>query len=129
MMYASPMDRRQHKRVLFTVEDGIVGLFNPPDNNSDKIEATVMDMSEGGLKLNFRSILKNSIKEGDRILLSAIRGSDSAQVVINVDSEVKWVSENQISDEIGLGIEFMSILDDDKQKISDMVEFWFLQKL
>lgn len=128
-MYASAMERRQYKRVLFTVEDGIVGLFNPPNNGSEKIEATVMDMSEGGLKLNFRSILKNSIKEGDRILLSAIRGSDSAQVVVNVDSEVKWVSENQISDEIGLGIEFMNILDDDKQKINDMVEFWFLQKL
>ena len=36
-----------------------------------------MDMSKGGVKLLFKPILKNRIMEGDRLILSEIRGSGS----------------------------------------------------
>ena len=122
-------ERRQSKRVLFTVEDGIVGVFNPPGNGGDPVEATVMDISSGGVKLLFKPILENKIKEGDRLVLSEIKGSGSSQVVINIDSEVKWVTEDELSDNIGLGVEFLDVLDDEKGQIDEMVEFWYLQKM
>ena len=122
-------ERRQSKRVLFTVEDGIVGVFNPPGNGGDPVQATVMDISSGGVKLLFKPILENKIKEGDRLVLSEIRGSGSSQVVINIDSEVKWVTEDELSDNIGLGVEFLNVLDDEKGQIDEMVEFWYLQKM
>ena len=125
----SPDERRQFKRVLFTVEDGIVGVFNPPGKDGSSIEATVMDMSAGGVKLLFKPILKNRIMEGDRLVLSEIRGSGSSQVIVNVDTEVKWITEDELNKTIGLGVEFLNILDDKQQKISDMAEFWFIQKL
>jgi c-di-GMP-binding flagellar brake protein YcgR len=125
----SSEERRQFKRVLFTVEDGIVGVFNPPGNDDSPIEATVMDMSAGGVKLLFKPILKNRIMEGDRLVLSEIKGSGSSQVVVNVDTEVKWITEDELNETIGLGVEFLNVLDDKKQKISDMAEFWFMQKL
>jgi len=128
-MKTTKEERRQSKRVLFTVEDGIVGVFNPPGNGGDPVQANVMDISSGGVKLLFKPILKNKIKEGDRLVLSEIRGSGSSQVVINIDSEVKWITEDELSDNIGLGVEFLDVLDDEREHISDMVDYWYLQKM
>jgi len=122
-------ERRQSKRVLFTVEDGIVGVFNPPGNGGEPVQASVMDISSGGVKLLFKPILENKIKEGDRLVLSEIRGSGSSQVVINIDSEVKWITEDELSDNIGLGVEFLNVLEDEKEQITDLVEYWYLQKM
>jgi len=122
-------DRRQSKRVLFTVEDGIVGVFNPPGNGGDPVRANVMDISTGGVKLLFKPILKHKIREGDRLILSEIRGSGSSQVIINIDSEVKWISEDELSDNIGLGVEFLTVLEEEREQISNMVDFWYLQKM
>ncbi len=122
-------ERRQSKRVLFTVEDGIVGVFNPPGNGENQVQAKVMDISSGGVKLLFKPILENKIKEGDRLVLSESRGSGSSQVVINIDSEVKWITENELSDNIGLGVEFLEVLEHEREQIDDMVEFWYLQKM
>lgn len=122
-------DRRQFKRVLFTVDDGIVGVFSPPGNGENSVEATIMDLSSGGVKLTFKPILNKKIKEGDRLVLSEIKGSGSSQVIINIDSEVKWITEDELSENIGLGVEFLNVLDDNQQQINDMVEFWYLQKL
>ena len=62
-------ERRQSKRVLFTVEDGIVGVFNPPGNGGEAITANVMDISSGGVKLIFKPILENKIKASIPIYL------------------------------------------------------------
>jgi c-di-GMP-binding flagellar brake protein YcgR len=122
-------ERRQSKRVLFTVEDGIVGVFSPPGNGGDPVTANVMDISAGGVKLIFKPILENKIKEGDRLVLSEIRGSGNSQVVINIDTEVKWITEDELSDNIGLGVEFLDVLDEEREHIDEMVEFWYLQKM
>ena len=122
-------ERRLSKRILFTVEDGIVGIFNPPGNGGEPITANVMDISAGGVKLIFKPILDNKIKEGDRLVLSEIRGSTNSQVVINIDTEVKWITEDELSDNIGLGVEFLNVLEDERDHLDEMVEFWYLQKM
>jgi c-di-GMP-binding flagellar brake protein YcgR len=122
-------ERRQSKRVVFTVEDGIVGIFNPTGNGAEPVTANVVDISSGGVKLLFKPILENKIKQGDRLVLSEIRGSSSSQVIINIDSEVKWITEDELSDNIGLGVEFLDVLEDEREQIDEMVEFWYLQKI
>jgi c-di-GMP-binding flagellar brake protein YcgR len=122
-------DRRKHKRVLFTVEDGIVGILNAPDNGGDPLEAQVVNISSGGVKLIFKPILKNRIKQGDRLVLSEIRGTSSSQVIVDIDTEVRWITEDELSENIGLGVEFLEVLDDHQQKIDEIVDFWYLQKM
>jgi len=122
-------ERRQSKRVVFTVEDGVVGVFNPTGNGGEPVTANVVDISSGGVKLLFKPILGNKIKQGDRLVLSEIRGSSSSQVIINIDSEVKWITEDELSDNIGLGVEFLDVLEEEREQIDEMVEFWYLQKI
>ena len=129
MIVKNDEERRQSQRVLFTIEDGIIGVFDPPGAEGQAIQATVMDISKGGVKLLFKPILKNRIMEGDRIVLSEIRGRGASPVVVNIDTEVKWISEDELSETIGLGVEFLNVLEGDKQQIDDMTEFWYMQKL
>ena len=122
-------ERRQHQRVLFTVEDGIVGVFNPPGKEGEPVKASVMDISKGGVKLLFKPILKNRIMEGDRIILSEIKGHGSSPVIVNIDTEVKWISEDELSETIGIGVEFLNLLENKQQQIDDLTDFWYMQKL
>jgi c-di-GMP-binding flagellar brake protein YcgR len=123
-------ERRQYKRVVFTLDDGIVGLLDPPGvNGGQPISAQVLNLSEGGLQLTFNTVLKQRIKEGDRLLLTEIRGHQTSEVIINVDTEVRWISRSQLSEKIGLGCEFKNLLEDTRQKINKIIEFWYLQRI
>jgi len=123
-------ERRQFQRIVFTLDDGIVGLLDPPGiKGGQPIAVQVLNLSEGGLQLTFNTILKQRIKEGDRLLLTEIRGTRTAEVIVNVDTEVRWISRSQLSEKIGLGCEFKNLLDDTKQKINKIIEFWYLQRI
>lgn len=127
-MKKSSDERRKHQRVLFTIDDGIVGVFDPP-GEGDPVQASVMDISKGGVKLLFKSILKNRIMEGDKLILSEIKGSGSTPVVVNIDTEVKWISENELSETIGLGVEFLNMSENSQSQVDEMTDYWFMQKL
>ena len=123
-------ERRQFKRIVFTPADGIVGILEPTGTDGNQgITAQVLNLSEGGLQLTFNAVLKQRIKEGDRLLLTEIRGTGSSEVIINVDTEVRWISRSQLSEKIGLGCEFKNLLDDTKSKINKLIQFWYLQRI
>jgi c-di-GMP-binding flagellar brake protein YcgR len=129
-MTKSEKERRLHKRVVFTLEDGIVGIFDPPGvSQQQRITAQVLNLSEGGLQLTFDTVLKHRIKPGDRLLLTEIRGSNPAEVIVNIDSEVRWISRSQLSEKIGIGCEFRNLLAETKQKLSKIIELWYLQRI
>ena len=121
-------ERRKDKRVLFTIEDGIIGTFSPSEKNKNSVDASVMNISEGGVQLTFKPILNHRIKVGDRLLLTEIRGEKSGQIIVNVDAEVKWISEDKLSEDIGVGLHFVDVLKQSKN-LNEFVEFWYLQRL
>ena len=121
-------ERRKYKRVLFTIEDGIIGTFSPGKESEESVTANGINISEGGVQLTFKPILNNRIKVGDRLLLTEIKGEKSDQVIVNVDAEVKWISDDKLSEDIGVGLQFVDVFDQSK-KFNDFVEFWYLQRL
>jgi len=121
-------ERRQYKRVIFTIEDGIIGTFTAPSDTDTTVKARVINISEGGVQLTFKPILNNRIKVGDRLLLTEIKGDKSDQVVVNVDAEVRWITENKLSEKIGVGLKFLDVLKKGKG-LNQFMEFWFLQRL
>ncbi len=125
----SGAERRQFRRVLFTVEDGIIGTFSVPGEENEKITGQVINISEGGICLTFKPILNQKIKEGDRLLLTELKSSKSKQLVINVDTEIKWISEGELSEKIGTGCEFVDLFSEKKERINEFVEYWYLQNM
>jgi len=122
-------ERRKFKRILFTIEDGIIGTLVLPGKDGEKVSAEVINISEGGICLTFKPILNQKIKEGDRLLLTEIKSSKSKQLIINVDTEIKWISEGELSDKIGTGCEFIEPFSEKKDRINEFVEYWYLQKI
>lgn len=125
----SGAERRKFKRVLFTIEDGIIGTLSIPGIDGEKITAEVINISEGGICLTFKPILNQKIKEGDKLLLTEIKSTNTKQLIINVDSEIKWISEDELSNRIGTGCEFIELLSEKKDRINEFVEYWYLQKM
>jgi c-di-GMP-binding flagellar brake protein YcgR len=125
----SGAERRKFNRVLFTIDDGIIGTLSVAGVGDKKISANIINISEGGVCLTFKPILNQKIKEGDRLLLTEIRSAKSKQLIINVDTEIKWISEGELSDKIGTGCEFVDVISDKKVEINDFVEYWYLQKM
>jgi len=121
-------ERRKYKRVLFTIEDGIIGTFSAIEEKEENVSANVINISEGGVQLTFKPILNHRIKVGDRLLLTEIRGDKSGQIIVNVDAEVKWISEDTLQEDIGVGLQFVDVLKQSK-KLNEFVEFWYLQRL
>jgi c-di-GMP-binding flagellar brake protein YcgR len=121
-------ERRKYKRVLFTIEDGIIGTFSSIEEKEENVSANVINISEGGVQLTFKPILNHRIKVGDRLLLTEIRGDKSGQIIVNVDAEVKWISEDTLQEDIGVGLQFVDVLKQSK-KLNEFVEFWYLQRL
>ncbi len=123
-------ERRKYKRVLFTIEDGIIGTFSSSQEQEEDeaVDAKVLNISEGGVQLTFKPILNHRIKVGDRLLLTEIRGEQSGQVIVNVDAEVKWITEDKLSEDIGVGLQFVDVLKHSKN-LNEFVEFWYLQRL
>jgi len=122
------IERRKYKRVIFTIEDGIIGSFSPPGEQDQTVDAQVMNISEGGVQLRFKPILNNKIKVGDRLLLTDIKGEGSEQIVVNVDAEVMWVSDDKFTNDIGIGLEFGDLFDQ-SESLNEFVEFWYLQRI
>lgn len=125
----SGAERRKFNRVLFTVEDGIVGTLAVPGLEEEKITAEVINISEGGICLTFKPILNQTIKEGDRLLLTEIKSTKGKQLIIKVDSEIKWITESELNDKIGTGCEFIDTVSIEQDRINEFVEYWYLQKI
>ena len=50
---------------------------------------------------------------------------------INKRQETKklFITEDELSETIGLGVEFLNVLENDQNQIDEMTEFWYMQKL
>ena len=126
-MQKNTSERRRFKRVIFTVQDGIIGVFSDPVSPKKELHANVLDLSEGGIKISLQGVIANKIKEGDRLVLTQLRGKNSVQLIVNVDTEVKWISNDQISNFLGVGGEFHNLLKEERNEIHNFLDFWYLQ--
>jgi len=128
-MQTKGIEKRIHKRVLFTPEDGIIGEFDLPGNAEENFTANIINMSQGGLHFTFPKYLSNSIKKGDRLILTNIKDNKSNELMVNVDTEVRWISVDKLSKNIGVGSEFLDLKDVQSNKIKEYLDLWYLQRI
>lgn len=120
-------DRRNSKRIMFTPNDGVIGVFSPPKNPDKKIKANIVNISSGGVHISFNAMIKHNIKEGDKLVLTAINGRDHQNYIVNVDTEIKWISDEKLQKEVGAGGKFA---DDERVtnfRFNELMEYWYMQ--
>ena len=80
-------ERRKNKRIFFTNEDGIQGVFRFPDKES--IATNIMNLSSGGLQFVLDRKQIENIAKGDHLFLEKITGNEELDFLSNIELEVK----------------------------------------
>ncbi len=100
-------DRRQTRRVLFSMEDQIMGRITIPDLENTSVVVQILNMSIDGICFFIRSTRDIHLKSGDEIVLVDIRKQDSAPLPLKVKNRIIWIQENPDNSYTGVGSKFM----------------------
>ena len=115
-------EKRRFKRAVFSIEDGIIGVFSSDDFTNDSMAASIMILSAGGLQFILPRDTSPEIGAGDRLILREIKGTTGLRFVSNLELEVKWVMDLQIFEHIGIGCEFLNASDAIMDQIDRFVD-------
>ncbi len=115
-------EKRRFKRAVFSIEDGIIGVFSSDDFTNDSMAASIMNLSAGGLQFILPRDTSPEIGAGDRLILREIKGTTGLRFVSNLELEVKWVLDLQIFDHVGIGCEFLNVSDAIMDQIDQFVD-------
>ena len=115
-------EKRRFKRTVFSIEDGIIGVFSSNDFTNDSIAASIMNLSAGGLQFILPRSSYPEIGTGDRLILREIKGTTDLKFISNLELEVKWVLDLQIFDHVGIGCEFLNVSDAIMDQIDRFVD-------
>jgi c-di-GMP-binding flagellar brake protein YcgR len=114
-------EKRRFKRAVFSIEDGIIGVFSSNDFTNDSIAASIMNISAGGLQFILPRGAYPEIGTGDRLILREIKGTTDLKFISNVELEVKWIMDHQIFEHVGIGCEFLNTPDAIRDQIDQFV--------
>jgi c-di-GMP-binding flagellar brake protein YcgR len=117
-------ERRQFRRALFTIEDGITGLISISSLPKTPITTYILNLSEGGMNFTLRDEVKDNFKMGDEITLIQLKGSPIQKYLVNIDAKIKWILDQPHFDKIGLGCEFMKISTSSRKQLDSFVNIW-----
>lgn len=111
------VEKRHSRRAFFTLEDN-VGLnlaikpeYDIPDEflSGENVRATLLSISTGGLGVTGTRYRFPPVKEGDRLILTAIQTPPPLGVIHRLDAEVRYVVTDDYSVRVVLGCEFLDI--------------------
>jgi len=119
-------ERRQYKRMFFSIEEGPLGVFALPDMDTGVLTAIIMDLSMGGLGLSIRKGGDMSINVGDRLILTEIRGMADTNLrpINNIETEIKWIQNYRAFRHILFGCEFVDITQTTRDQIQQFINSW-----
>lgn len=116
-MFDATQERRKYQRIFFSIEDGIKGIFAFTDHHKGLLTASIINISEGGLGLALSKDKKNSIAQGDYVILSHITGVEGLEPLTNVEVEIKWIVDSPSLEFLGFGCEFLAVSESMKEAI------------
>lgn len=115
-------EKRRFKRAVFSIEDGIIGVFSSDDFTNDSMAASIMNLSAGVLQFILPRDTSQEIDAGDRLILREIKGTVDLELASNIELEVKWIMDLQIFEHIGIGCEFLNISEETRVQIDQFVD-------
>ena len=105
----SNAEKRQHPRVFFSDDAGIIAYFEHKQGDGKPFPAFVMNMSAGGLGVSTHERLSGSVKQGDLLHLNYIKVKGSTSSIRGLPAKAQWVLEEPTNDKLVLGLEFYDV--------------------
>ena len=121
-MDSNTHEKRQFKRVIFSSDDGVVGIFRHHGMGDQLIASNIVNISEGGLQFIIKKDKKKEMKEGDILTLTRIKGKADLEFTDDTEIEVRWILDLNYFDHVGVGCQFLEIQDMLKDQIKKFIE-------
>ncbi len=116
-------EKRKFKRAVFSMKDGITGIFSSPDFTDDSITAIIIDLSVGGLQFILPRNTAHDISTRGCLILAKIQGMTDLKFVNKVELKVKWIMDLEYFEHIGVGCEILNAPDVIRDQIDQFVDF------
>lgn len=84
-------ERRRLKRFLFPDDSEITACISIRGQEDAVVISDILNISEEGLGFSFKINPTPSLKIGDRFVIKEIKGLHSADFLIDVEMEIKWI--------------------------------------
>lgn len=84
-------ERRRVKRFLFPDDAEITASISIRGQEDAEVVSDILNLSEDGLGFSFRINPSPSLKIGDRFFIKEISGLSSADFLVGVEMEIKWI--------------------------------------
>ncbi|MBA4367662.1 MAG: hypothetical protein C0403_08490 [Desulfobacterium sp.] len=84
-------ERRRIKRFLFPDNAEVSASLSMRDQKDAVVISEILNISEEGLGFSFKINPNPSLKTGDRFFIKEIKGLKSADFLIDVEMEIKWI--------------------------------------
>ena len=113
-------EKREYPRLNLRIEDGYFGNFKLA--NDETIAAPIVNISAGGLNMAAPESTKESIKTGDRLLLTSIAGGANFAFLSDVISEVRWVKQLDTPGYLSVGCKFQNLPEELRDQLKAFVD-------
>jgi c-di-GMP-binding flagellar brake protein YcgR len=117
-------EKRKYPRVALKIEDGYFGNFKL--SNNEKLVASIVNFSAGGLNMAAPENSAGSIKMGDRILLISIAGGANFAFIKQIDAEIRWIDHSETPGYLSVGMEFKEL---DQAVREQMIQFVHAERM
>ena len=116
------INRRRLKRIYFPQAHVVEGTLILSGTGKNDLRVKILNLSEGGLFfIHEKEGVDTFFQEGDTLHLKDIKGPDPLNLRREVAMEVKWVSGDDLMENIGYGCEFIDLPIVEKYIIRDVV--------
>ena len=116
-------EKRAHKRVYFTSDTEVIGIFHPVDAPENSFLGRILNLSLGGLFVSIHEDTKMTMKPNDLLVLNGIRSNDFVNFTTNIILEVRWCHGQGVVSYIGCGCQFIEIADAGLQQVRKLLEW------
>jgi c-di-GMP-binding flagellar brake protein YcgR len=117
-------ERRQDKRALFTIENGILATFTVPGGKIRTMTAYVLNLSIGGIFFTMRQEEVEKIIKGDRVIFLNIKFRKSHPFILNAEAEIVWRTGEPAREYSGVGCRFLNLSANSEEQIFRFIEHW-----
>jgi len=114
------VERRRHRRIYFTVEDGIFAVIELPFWDDASISTNLLSLSEGGVSFICHKE-HGDLEPGQNLMLSRVFEPEELSFLHQVPMQVRHTINEPDMPHMVVGCQFLDISPDHKARIADYI--------